>query len=94
LAAKSVNAIPSLDPAEKPESESYRNHVNGLMAISWNFLPMLTNFSKIDRNAAADLSGRIEKKEVRIFGDFVVGVASLEAEEKPEPKSAQAAIEN
>lgn len=94
LAARTVNAVPSLNAEDKPETENYRNHVTGLMSISWNFFPMITSYSKTDRSAAADLSGRIEKKEVKVFADLVLGVASLDDEKKAAPKSEPVATEN
>ena len=94
LAAKSVNAIPSLNTEDKPDTENYQDHVIRLMVINWNLLPMLTTYAKTNRNGAADLSGRIEKKEVKVFADFVLGVASLDDDKKAELKSEPEKIES
>lgn len=87
LAAGSINRIPSPSADENEEAESLERYVTSLMIASWNLLPMLKDYVKTDRNGAADLSGRIEKKEVRIFADIIMGIAALDLDaEAGEPK--------
>ncbi|MBK8810346.1 MAG: hypothetical protein IPN69_06370 [Acidobacteria bacterium] len=78
LAARSINAIPSLNPEDKPETENFKKYVAGIMVVNWNLLPMLVSYVKTDKNGASDLSGRIEKREVKVFAEFVLGIAALD----------------
>lgn len=78
LAARSINSIPSLNVEDKPETENFEKHVTSLMIVNWNLLPMLKEYVKADRNGAADLTSRIEKKEVRVFADLIMGIDALD----------------
>lgn len=79
LAAVSINKIPTPNVDDKAESENFQRYVTNLMIASWNLLPMFMDYVKTDRNGAADLSGKIEKKEVKVFADFIMGISDLDA---------------
>ncbi len=79
LAARAINTIPSLNVEDKPKTENFEKHVTSLMIVGWNLLPMLKEYVKADRNGAVDLTSRIEKKEIKVFADLVMGVESLDA---------------
>lgn len=70
LAAKAINGIPSLEPKDTPRTENYQNYVTKVMVINWNLLPLIKDLAKTDGNGAADLVGRIERKEIKIVGDL------------------------
>jgi len=84
LAAKSINSIPSLNVEDKPETENYQNHITKLMIVNWNLVPSLSDLVKRDRNGASDLASRIEKKEVRIIADYILGIYNTENPPKVE----------
>ncbi len=87
LAARSINSIPSLNPEDKPETENFKDHVSGLMIVNWNLLPMFEGYAKLNRNGSSDLASRIEKKEIKVFADFLLGVSAIENESNlPQPE--------
>ncbi|MGB7069550.1 MAG: hypothetical protein WBD22_08650 [Pyrinomonadaceae bacterium] len=77
LIAKSINAIPTLNVEDKPQTENYKNYVNSVMDINWNLLPALTSLIKENRNEAVNLTNGINKKEIRIIADYVVMTNSV-----------------
>lgn len=77
LAAGSINKIPSLNVEDKPGTDKFSEHVTQLMIVNWNLIPMLSQYVKVNKNGANDLSGRIDKKEIKVFADLVLGIASL-----------------
>lgn len=72
LTAKSINSIPSLDVEDKPQTEKYKKYVTSVMNINWNLLPALTKLLKENKSEAANLAGRINKKEIKIIADYVL----------------------
>jgi len=72
LTAKSINSIPSLDAEDKPQTKNFKNYVTSVMNINWNLLPALTKLLKENKSDAANLAGRINKKEIRIIADCVL----------------------
>ena len=72
LTAKSINSIPSLDVEDKPQTKNFKNYVTSMMNINWNLLPALTKLLKENKSDAANLAGRIDKKEIRIIADYVL----------------------
>lgn len=72
LAAKSINSIPSLDVEDKPQTNNFKNYVTSVMNINWNLIPALTKLLKENKSDAANLAGRINKKEIRIIADFLL----------------------
>lgn len=75
--AKSIDSIPSLDPADKPESEKYKEYINSIMAIDINITPVFIELLKTDHVEALNLAGRINKKEVKIMAGYALMVDSL-----------------
>lgn len=76
-AARSINAIPSLEVEDKPGTERFENYVSEIMDVNWYLVPIIAEYAQKERIGAADLASRIEKKEIRIFADFVSGVVAL-----------------
>ncbi len=76
LIASSINKIPPPNPEDKLESDAYKRYVTALMIINWNMLSALSKLMKKNPTAAADLAGRIEKKEVKLLADYVVTINS------------------
>jgi len=72
LTAKSINSIPSLEVEDKPQTKNFKNYVTSVMNINWNLLPALTKLLKENKSDAANLAGRINKKEIRIIADYVL----------------------
>ncbi len=77
LTAKSINSIPSLNVEDKPHTENFKNYVNSMMNINWNLLPVLTKLLADNKSEAANLAGRINKKEIRIIADYALSTDSM-----------------
>ncbi len=77
--AKKINTIPSLNVEDKPETRNYQDYVIKAMTVNWFLLPALTELVKVDKNAAADLAGRIEKKEIKLIADFVLSTNAIDS---------------
>lgn len=78
IVAKSINAIPTLNVEDKPQTENYKNYVTNVMIVNWNLLPVLTQMVKVDKNAVTDLAGRIDKKEIKIVANYVLLTDSID----------------
>jgi hypothetical protein len=76
---KTINALPSLDPEDKPDTKNYSDYVTKVMIINWNLLPALDHLVKVDRNGGAELASRIEKKEIKVTADFVLLTESIDS---------------
>lgn len=70
--AASINALPSLDPEDKPQTENCKKYVTSLMIINRDLLPALAGLAKENRNEAIYLSNKINKKEIKIIVDYVL----------------------
>lgn len=77
LTAKYINSIPSLNVDDKPGTENFKSYVTFVMAVNWNLLPVLTKLLKENRSGAADLAGRINKKEIRVIADLALSTDSV-----------------
>src|SRR5207249_3463119 len=66
IIAKSINAIPSLNVEDKPDTKNYRDYVTKVMTINLDLRSALTDLVKVNRSAAADIADRIDKKEIRV----------------------------
>lgn len=76
LTAKSINAIPSLNVEDKPQTENYKNYVTLVMNINQDLLPALTSLIKEDRSEAINLANSINKKEIKIIADYALTINS------------------
>jgi len=72
LTAKSINAIPSLNVEDKPQTENYKNYVTSVMDINWNLLPALMNLVKENRSEVTNFANTINKKEIKVIADYVL----------------------
>ena len=72
LTAKAINSVPSLNVEDKPGTENFKNYVTLMMGVNWNLHPALTKLLKENKSGAADLAGRINKKEIRVITDLVL----------------------
>lgn len=77
IVAKSINAIPSLNVEDKPQTENYKSYVTKVMIVNWNLELALTRLVKVNKNAATDLANRIDKKEIGIIANFVLLTDSI-----------------
>lgn len=77
LMAKSINSIPSLNVEDKPHTDKYKKYVTSTMNINWNLLPALTRLLKENKSEAANLAGRINKKEIKVIVDYVLLTDSI-----------------
>lgn len=77
MIARSINAIPSLNAEDQPETKNYQDYLKKIMTINLNLVPALTSLVKENRNAAADLASRIDKKEIKIVANFVLLTDSI-----------------
>lgn len=78
LTAKRINAFPSLSVDDKPDTKNYRDYVIKVITLNYDLQPALTELLKTNRNAAEDLAGRIEKKEMKIIAEYVVSTDSID----------------
>ena len=77
LTAKSINAIPTLNVEDKPQTENYKNYVTSVMTINRVLLPALTSLVKENKNEAINLANAINKKEIKIIADYALMTNSV-----------------
>lgn len=77
LTAKSINAIPTLNVDDKPQTENYKNYVTSVMNINRALLPALTSLIKENRSEAISFANRIDKKEIKIIADYALMTNSI-----------------
>lgn len=77
LTAKSINAIPSLNVEDKPQTENYKNYVTSVMNINRVLLSALPNLIKENRSEATNLANSITKKEIKIITDYALMTNSI-----------------
>jgi hypothetical protein len=90
LAAKAINDLPSPGPDDKPGTENFKKYVRAVMAINYNVNSAMSALLKEDKPVAADLAGRIQKREVRVLADMLIGIDALETAQKAAEKKAAA----
>jgi tetratricopeptide (TPR) repeat protein len=78
--AKAINTYPSLAVEDKPGTENYAKYVDFVMGTNWNLLPVIGELAKENKNEAVYFIDLINKKEVKIIGDFAVSVELLNFE--------------
>lgn len=49
------------------------------MSINYDFEPVLTGLARTNKNAAEDLIYRIDKKEIKFIGDFILLTNSIDS---------------
>jgi hypothetical protein len=82
LTAKAINSVPSLNVEDKPGTENFKNYVTLMMGVNWNLHPALTKLLKENKSGAADLAGRINKKEIRVITDLVLSTDSIASKQE------------
>jgi len=82
LTAKAINSVPSLNVEDKPGTENFKNYITLMMGVNWNLHPALTKLLKENKSGAADLAGRINKKEIRVITDFVLSTDSITSKQE------------
>ena len=92
MIAKTINAIPSLNVEDKPDTKNYREYVTKVMDINWNLDSALRQLVKVNRGAAKDLADRIEKKEIKIIADQVLLIDSVTSTPQPEKSAGSATL--
>lgn len=78
--SKAINAMPTLNVEDKPETANYKKYVSSIMAVNYNLLPVLSDLVNKNRNEAIDFSSRIDRKEVKIIAELALLTCSLDAE--------------
>lgn len=78
--AKAIDAIPGLEVEDRPGTENYEKYVDSIMVTNWNLLSVISELVKENRNEAINFVNRINKKEIKIIGNFVLSVDSLNFE--------------
>lgn len=77
LTATAINAIPSLNVEDKPQTENYKNYVTSVMDINRILLSALTSLIKENRSEVVDLASGINKKEIKIIADYALMTDSV-----------------
>jgi len=72
ITAKTIDAVPSLNVEDKPESENYRKYVNSAIAIDISLLSTFSEFLKLNKMEAINFSNRINKKEFKIITSYAL----------------------
>lgn len=88
LAAKAINDLPSPGPDDRPGTENFKKYIRAVMAINVNLNSAMGLLLKEDKPAAADLNGRIQKREARVLADMLIGIDTLETAQKAAGKKA------
>jgi hypothetical protein len=76
--AKLIDALPTLNPDDKPGSENHIKYMNSIMAINANLLPVFNELLKKNRLEALNFASRINRKEVKIITGYALTAEMLE----------------
>jgi hypothetical protein len=80
ITAKAIDALPTLNSDDKPETENYKKYVASIMSINYNLYRVIPDLAKENKNEAANLASRINRKEVRIIADLALAFEAIDAE--------------
>jgi hypothetical protein len=82
LAARAIGDLPPLGVDDKPGTDGFRQNIVSLMAVNFNINSTMNTMLKENRPEAVDFAGRIQKREVRILADLLVGIDDIERAQK------------
>jgi hypothetical protein len=94
LTARSINELPTPGIDDKPGTKKYNDYVAHLMTLSFGLPSVLSVLLTREKADAADLTDRIQKREVRILADTVMAIDALETARKEAEKKAAAEKKN
>jgi hypothetical protein len=78
LAAKAINDLPTPGIDDKPGTVNYQRYIACVFQINRDLDSAMPKLLKGNRLEAEDLTGRLQKKEVRVFADMLIGIDKLE----------------
>ena len=90
LTAKAINDLPTPGPDDKPGTENFKKYIVTVMAINVNLNSIMNPLLKEGKAEAAEFAGRIQKREVRVMADMLIGIDALETAQKAAEKKAAA----
>ncbi len=82
VTAKAINALPTLNADDKPETENYKKYVASLMAINNNLYRAISTLAQDNKTEAANFASRINRKEIRIVADLALAIDAVDSELK------------
>ena len=90
LAAGAINDLPTPGIDDRPGTKKYNDYVSQVMTVNFNLSTIITLLLTREKADAADLTERIQKREVRIVADLVMAIEGLETAQKEAEKKAAA----
>jgi hypothetical protein len=82
VTAKAINALPTLNADDKPETENYKKYVASIMAINNNLYRAISTLAQDNKTEAANFASRINRKEIRIVADLALAIDAVDSELK------------
>lgn len=82
LAAKAINDLPAPGADDKPGTKNSDKYIIGIEEINSDLENAITLLAR-NNAGAADLVERIQKREVRIYADLLIGIDTLERSNQP-----------
>jgi cell division septum initiation protein DivIVA len=83
-AAKAINDFPTPGADDKPGTKNYERYVVFLMEADRALHPALLRLLAANKTQAIDLAERIQKREIRVFADMLVGIDAFETWQREE----------
>jgi hypothetical protein len=90
LTSKAVNDLPAPGIDDKPGTVNYQRYIAAVFIVNRNLDSAMPKLLKENRIEAEDLAGRLQKKEVRVFADMLIGIEALEIAQKEAEKKVAA----
>jgi len=82
ITSKAINNLPTLNAEDKPGTENYKNYVSTIISVDSFLYPMMKAFASRNRNEAADLANKINRKEIAIAADLALIVDAADSKNK------------
>ena len=90
LAAGAINDLPTPGIDDKPGTKKYNDYVDRVMRVNFNLSAIITLLLTSEKADAADLTDRIQKREVRVLADSLMAIDALETALKEAEKKVAA----
>lgn len=82
ITAKAINNIPTLDPADKPGTENFKNYISTVLQTDFSLYIAVSNLAWKNKNEAIYFANQINRKEIRIAADLALSINAFESEKK------------
>lgn len=90
LTAGAINDVPTPGIDDKPGTKKYNDYVSQVMSVNFTLSSVINVLLSREKGDAADLTDRIQKREVRVVADSLMAIDALETALKEAEKKAEA----